>query len=1742
MRLVFFPLALLLACSGETEKTEGNSAPTIQSLTITGDTFSTSDTLTCAVQYVDADDDVVTETYEWTNQRGDLIGASNQVTLQVGVVEPLEMINCMVTLDDGMTSVSEIASATITNTPPTVDTVSIDPTEDITPESTLTCTATSSDPDGGAPDISYRWERNNTPLASTNTLSLPIVGDAAMGDTFVCIATALDTHGGEASNSASITVGNSPPSITDVQIVVANNPSLMFTSQLDVLCVANNVTDPNEDDVSLSYQWFVNGTLQTDAVTDTLSAPFTVGDEIGCQVTPNDGFDDGETVETTIVIPNSLPEIFSVEIDPNTDVEANSTLTCTVDAFDTDDGVLVGQYEWLDGDGNSAGTGGTLVLNPVTNRPEDEITCIARVSDNDGANAEFQSSVWVINTEPVVTNPASITSAPTPTSGGILTCSASFTDLNDGALTPTYTWALADGTPQSGNGSTYTINPAENNPTDTVVCTASATDTDGATVETTSSVVIENTDPTIDAFSISPSTSVEAIGTLEMIHSISDIDSEALTIEYAWIDDTGTVLGTNATLSIDNSRPVGSTITASITVTDGYGGTDIEVETVTIVNTPPVIDTPASISATPSEITTGVLTCSAAFSDYNDGSLTPSYVWTLADGTALPSVGNTLTIDANTTNPTDEIVCTAFTADNDGEQISSSASIIVQNTSPVVDSFVIAPGNSVEANVTLEMQYSVSDLDAENLTTTFEWSDASGILGTNDTLTLDNSRPVGSTITATITTTDGYGGTDTASESISIVNTDPVVDQPAAISSTPSPKTTGLLNCAASFSDYNDGPLSENYTWTHSDGTILAINSSLYTIDESETNPGDEIFCTAEATDNDGSSISSSASVVVENTDPNISAFTIAPDTSVEANATLEMQVSYTDIDNQGLNAVYEWRSVQGTLLGSTNLLPLNSSYAVGATIIASFTVTDVNGGSATQSDVVTILNTPPTISNPASISAAPSPTTTGVLTCSAAFSDYNDGSLTPSYVWTLTDGTPLAAVGNTLTIDANTTNPTDEIVCTAEATDNDGESISSSTSIVVQNTAPSIDGFTITPGSNVEANVTLEMMLSVSDLDNDTLSIQYSWLNNAGQTLGTGSTLTLDSSYAVGSTITALATLTDAYGANDTESAIVTIDNTLPEVVTPASISANPDAKTGNELTCSASFTDFNDGALSTSYAWTDGSTIVGTGSTYTIQSNDFSPTDLIYCTASATDNNGDTVQSTASVVLENTDPNITMTMIPGPVYDDGSISCFTGYEDVDSGENLTANFVWKVNGQNMSVNASSFNGPRSVGDMIECVLTVTDNYGGSDTSTGTNFVENRDPSIVSVSIPTSLNSYTDVTATVSAQDADNQNLTYTYEWYKEDASNGGTTVSIGSNSSTLPASQFDKHDIVYVLVTVSDGFASDTAASNSQLVPNTLPTAPGVSITPATTNVSIGTDLTCTVTTPSTDPDGDTVEYHFKWYNPSGILESDTVTTSTTDTYLGNNVDQIGTWTCEVTPSDDDGSGSSASATTVVLALESCLDYSNAGFTNDGVYTLYLVGVEIQAYCDMNTDGGGWTLFAVTGSSNCAENLSFGPNELTSVSASPYLTTLFKDAQHTEFLQDFRANGSITTFDIIYSFTNSKSVSQRFSTAESSGESVNWIVYFSTSSYLYSGTWWYSNNAGTSSKWNTSGSDFSNDDGIWGAQNGKLDGDSPGPYLSTGGWGHQNSNGSDSGCSTYYFNGTSSSSSNIQNLMYFR
>ena len=110
-------------------------------------------------------------------------------------------------------------------------------------------------------------------------------------------------------------------------------------------------------------------------------------------------------------------------------------------------------------------------------------------------------------------------------------------------------------------------------------------------------------------------------------------------------------------------------------------------------------------------------------------------------------------------------------------------------------------------------------------------------------------------------------------------------------------------------------------------------------------------------------------------------------------------------------------------------------------------------------------------------------------------------------------------------------------------------------------------------------------------------------------------------------------------------------------------------------------------------------------------------------------------------------------------------------------------------------------------------------------------------------------------------------------------------------------------------------DGQAYSNIANVSITVTpvNDPPTAPVVDVTP---NLPLTTDnLVCTVTTPSTDPDGDPVTYTYEWYK-NEVLQSDetTVTTELTDTVSSTKTAKEEVWKCVVTPYDGIVNGASA------------------------------------------------------------------------------------------------------------------------------------------------------------------------------------------------------------------------------------
>jgi hypothetical protein len=128
-----------------------------------------------------------------------------------------------------------------------------------------------------------------------------------------------------------------------------------------------------------------------------------------------------------------------------------------------------------------------------------------------------------------------------------------------------------------------------------------------------------------------------------------------------------------------------------------------------------------------------------------------------------------------------------------------------------------------------------------------------------------------------------------------------------------------------------------------------------------------------------------------------------------------------------------------------------------------------------------------------------------------------------------------------------------------------------------------------------------------------------------------------------------------------------------------------------------------------------------------------------------------------------------------------------------------------------------------------------------------------------------------------------------------------------------------FNRDDSVTVTVTASDGIDDSIPVISDEIViANTPPTSPTVVIHP--TEPAAGQDdLVCSIDTPATDEDEDTISYIFSWTVddvPFGTTED---TTYPDDTISGfeTSADQV--WTCTVTTSDGTDGADTASDSVV-------------------------------------------------------------------------------------------------------------------------------------------------------------------------------------------------------------------------------
>lgn len=228
-------------------------------------------------------------TFAWT-QDGTARGDLTDDTVPASETTKGETWKVVVQSDGGGEGNAQIK---IQNTAPTLTALTLDPT-DPSSSDPIVATPTTEDADGDEVTVTYDWALDGTSSSETSE-TLPGM-ETDRGQHLVLTATPFDGEDEGEPLTAEADIGNGAPFVKSASLS-PTNPKVS-----DDIVVTPKGIDPDKDPVTFTYHWYVDGVLNQVGPVDTLSAGSAeVGQTVYVEITPNDGFVDGDVYTTSEV-------------------------------------------------------------------------------------------------------------------------------------------------------------------------------------------------------------------------------------------------------------------------------------------------------------------------------------------------------------------------------------------------------------------------------------------------------------------------------------------------------------------------------------------------------------------------------------------------------------------------------------------------------------------------------------------------------------------------------------------------------------------------------------------------------------------------------------------------------------------------------------------------------------------------------------------------------------------------------------------------------------------------------------------------------------------------------------------------------------------------------------------------------------------------------------------------------------------------------------------------------------------------------------------------------------------------------------------------------------------------------------------------------------------------------------------------------------------------------------------------
>ena len=267
-------------------------------------------------------------------------------------------------------------------------------------------------------------------------------------------------------------------------------------------------------------------------------------------------------------------------------------------------------------------------------------------------------------------------------------------------------------------GATLTLSAATAMPGETIECTVDVDDGAGGSASLSSSVILGNRAPDQPVLAISPNPAT-SLDTLEcVLSSATDPDGDSVTPTYAWY--VNSIVDPAETASTyGGSLSSGDTVACTVITSDGSLSSPMGSATLTLTNTPPVID---SLVLSPDPVRTDdALTATVVASDAEGDAITLDYTWSV-NGAAVQSGANN-SLDSSNYVRGNIVSVTVTPSDANATGPAAMDGLTVANTAPTAPTVALSPASPVEGIDDLVCSASgSSDADGDSVSYSYSWT------------------------------------------------------------------------------------------------------------------------------------------------------------------------------------------------------------------------------------------------------------------------------------------------------------------------------------------------------------------------------------------------------------------------------------------------------------------------------------------------------------------------------------------------------------------------------------------------------------------------------------------------------------------------------------------------------------------------------------------------------------------------------------------------------------------------------------------------------------------------------------------------------------------------------------------------------------------------------------------------------------------------------------------------------------